>query len=108
MITVKFMDDGKSLTLELIGHAGYDDVGKDIVCSAASILAYTLAQKIMQSSDESKLGEEPEISLNEGNTVISCAPKQDFYNDIYNTFSFALTGYKLLCCSYPDNVILVW
>ena len=36
--------EDKTFLFKIDGHAGQNDKGHDIVCSAASILAYTLAQ----------------------------------------------------------------
>ena len=37
MITVNFFEKEKQIEgFEIFGHAGYDDVGKDIVCSAVT------------------------------------------------------------------------
>lgn len=110
MITVRFKENHKekSLSLEISGHAGYADAGKDIVCSAASILAYTLAQEIMFMDDDHKFSEDPKLLLDEGNTSIVCRPKQEFYREVLRAFQFASTGYQLLMSNHPNNVILVW
>ena len=110
MITVKFKENHKdrTLSLEISGHAGYADAGKDIVCSAASILAYTLAQEIMFMNSNQKLVKEPKLLLEEGNTSIVCRPKQEFYGEALRAFQFASTGYRLLTSNHPNNVILVW
>lgn len=110
MITVKFKENHKekSLSLEISGHAGYADAGKDIVCSAASILAYTLAQEIMFMDGDHKLAKEPKLLLEGGNTSIVCKPKQEFYTEILGVFQVISTGYRLLMSNHPNNVILVW
>lgn len=46
MIIVALGENEKQFTLVMRGHAGYDEPGKDIVCSAASILVYTLIENI--------------------------------------------------------------
>ena len=44
MIQVRFEKDGKNIILTVQGHSEQAQMGKDSVCSAASILAYTVAQ----------------------------------------------------------------
>ena len=39
------------IALSISGHAGYGDSGSDIICSAVSILAYTLANSIETYTD---------------------------------------------------------
>ena len=40
MLKVTFEQKENKLTLKLEGHAGQADIGHDIVCASASILAY--------------------------------------------------------------------
>ena len=81
MIKVRFdkSEDGKTLILTLEGHAGQAEVGKDIVCSTASILAYTTAQMVQTMREEGKLKKKPHIRLEEGNAVITCKPSRSYY-----------------------------
>ena len=48
MISVRFEYDSQKeiIGYELKGHAGYDDIGYDIVCSAVSILAINTCNSI--------------------------------------------------------------
>lgn len=50
MITVKVYSDNKRITgIEVSGHSGYEEVGKDIVCSSVStamILSINLLEKL--------------------------------------------------------------
>lgn len=106
MIKVKIekSEDGKTLILALEGHAGQAEVGKDIVCSAASILAYTTAQRVLMMKEEGKLKKKPHIRLEEGNAVITCKPSKGHYAEALHIYSFAQTGYELLQQNYPEFV----
>ena len=110
MIDVRFYADKKSgkISLEVKGHAGQAESGKDIVCSAASILAYTVAQMVKYAYIDDQLKEIPKIELNEGDAIaiISCIPKKEFKNNIYHTYRVAQTGYHLLLHNYPEYVKL--
>ena len=101
MITVTFHHDNRELCLEVKGHAGYAEHGKDIVCSSASILAYSLASIVEE------FGTDPYINLESGNTTIRCVciddPKMDVIRD---AFKYAHVGYELLEHSYPQYVRL--
>lgn len=104
MIQVKFSksENGKSIILEVKGHAGQAPIGQDIVCSSASILAYTVAQAVLNMSEQGKLKKKPTIRLESGDAVIVCKPNRDTFNEALQIFSFAEVGYTLLGDKYPE------
>lgn len=108
MISVVFEEntDKGILCLKLKGHAKFGSKGNDIICSSASILAYTVAKAISFMYEEKKLCKKPNIKLNEGDAVIICKPKEDSYAEALHTFFVAEVGYSLLSQSYPQNVEL--
>ncbi len=54
MISVRYEYDSQSKIIgyELKGHAGYDEIGYDIVCSAVSILAINTCNSIERFTDD--------------------------------------------------------
>lgn len=102
MIEVTFTESGEKLSLRLKGHAEYAEIGKDIVCASASILAYSLATIV------GDFGINPTINLDSGNTTIECEctdhPMMDVVRD---SFNFANVGYSLLAHNYPQYVRLM-
>lgn len=100
MIEIKFKP--KELELSISGHAGAAEKGHDIVCSAASILFYTLCQAVTDSAD--MLEEEPVIEIEDGNGLVSCKPKEVFLATIQRTYWTVLTGLELLANEYKDYV----
>ena len=109
MTEIKFThdDNSKILTLDINGHAGYADEGQDIVCSAISIFAYTLAEHIALLYDGGMLEDKPVIKLNPGEMQIKCKAKDETYHYIQNTFAFVRLGYAIIANTYPDNVKLL-
>jgi uncharacterized protein YsxB (DUF464 family) len=109
MIKVKIekSEDGKTLILTLEGHAGQAEIGQDIVCSAASILAYTTAQMVQTMREEGKLKKKPHIRLESGDAVITCKPSKGYFAEAMHIYSFAQTGYALLESNYPEYLSLV-
>ena len=79
--------------------------GKDIVCASASILAYTVAQFVMEAEHQGDL-ESAEIRMDSGDTLISCEPTEDISLGMQNMFQFAKMGYALLQHNYPQYVRL--
>ena len=96
MIKVTFTESWDKLSLRLEGHAGYAEIGKDIVCASASILAYTLAS-IVESLDE-----DATISLKSGDSIIECVSDPS----TRNAFNYTKVGYALLEQNYPQYVSL--
>ena len=106
MVRVNYIKDGSVICISLSGHAGYANVGEDIVCSACSILAYTLAQSLIAMAEDGNLEGEPAIRLDPGDILIRCVPKDDAFDSVEAVFTFALIGYRLLEHKYPQNVRL--
>ncbi len=100
MIEIKF--NPEKLEIKISGHAGQAEKGKDIVCSAVSILFYTLAQAVMDS--EEMLAEEPVVIIDDGNGRVSCKPKEEYVATMQRTYWTILTGFELLAEEYKDYV----
>ena len=97
-------EEGKFLSLCIEGHAGQAEKGKDIVCSAASILAYTVAQTITQMDKQGWLKKKPHINLKEGKGLITCFPNDGYFDECLMAFFVAEVGYSLLSKNYPQYV----
>lgn len=108
MIRVRFetSEDGKSIILSLKGHAGQAELGKDIVCAAASILAYTAAQAVADLLNKGKLKRKPTIRLNPGDVAVVCKPTKDAFAQTMHTYRIIQVGYALLQNTYPEYVEL--
>lgn len=107
MIKVKFTNKGDVLTCKITGHAGSANIGKDLICASASMLAYTLAQAVTDMGKVGYLSEPPTIKINKGNGKIVCrANGEDNFSIALHTFLVIETGYKLLAHNYPQYVKL--
>lgn len=102
MIEIKFKP--KTMMVKVTGHAGQAEKGQDIVCSAVSILFYTLAQAVTTSRDA--LEDEPVIITNDGDGLVACKPKEGFEGVIQRTYWTILTGFDLLAEEYKEYVKL--
>lgn len=106
MVNVTFEEKGNKLTLTLKGHAGYAEIGKDIVCASCSILAYTVASFVEEADRYGYFKSNPVIKLVSGDTEISCEPVDDLVTATKNIFVFAEQGYTLLANDYSQYVKL--
>lgn len=92
----------KELKLTIKGHANAAEKGKDIVCSAVSILAYTLARAVEESRD--MLESEPVIEIEEGDVTVSCVPKKPFLATMQRTYWTVLCGFELLVSMHGNYI----
>lgn len=107
MVKVTFTETGNTLSLRLEGHAEYAEHGRDIVCASCSILAYTVAQFVMEAENKGDLASPPQIDLESGNTIISCEPTEAVLRGMRDIYAFAKIGYALLAHNYPQYVRLM-
>lgn len=96
VIDLSLQTDG--ITVKVKGHAGYDKSGKDIVCSAVSILSYTLVSAITENTD---LFSDVIAEMQPGNVNISAVPCS---YDAVKIVRCICRGFELLAKKYPDNV----
>lgn len=102
MINITFKPE--TLELEIKGHAGQNEKGKDIVCSAISTLFYTLAKSISESGN--MLTKKPIIKYKDGNGYLQCIPKKDYAGNIARSYWTILTGFEMVANEYKDFVSL--
>ena len=108
MIKVRFEHQKEidTIILKVEGHAGQDKKGHDIVCSAASILTYTIAQYLQYIHNRGGLKKKPRIDIKDGDALIIAKPTEEFMAEVLNAFFVAEVGYSLLAQNYPQYVEL--
>lgn len=89
--------------VSIYGHAKSGEVGHDLVCASASILAYTLAS-FVENMERSKQVSHPTIELKEGDALISCEPPNRYKGSVTLVFDSICAGFELLARDYPDNI----
>lgn len=89
--------------LTLTGHAGSAEHGHDLVCAAASMLAYTLAANVANMADHGQV-RQPVIKTSEGDAEISCSPKRNLKASVTLVFDSICVGFERLAHDYPDFV----
>lgn len=88
--------------LKMSGHANSAEPGRDIICSAASILAYTLAQNV-EFLEKGGVAKDVNVILEDGNALVSCreVEEKETLLCVYDTVT---TGFMLLSNTYPECV----
>lgn len=111
MLTVKAYTD--VFKIKMSGHCGYAEPGKDIVCAAASMAFYGLAQTLDTYS--SYLEEKPFVHIDSGEVDgkssivanIVAIPKKNYEGYFSIMFTQAYNQLKLLAEGYPDHVGII-
>jgi uncharacterized protein YsxB (DUF464 family) len=91
---------------EVKGHAGFDELGKDIVCAGASMYAMGLAQSVLQMRQAGKLQKIPNLKVKNGEVFIVAKPRPEHEAELRHYFYMAQVGFKLLQEAYPENISL--
>lgn len=92
MTYIKACTDGKSIELEVRGHAGYAPKGEDIVCAGIS----TLVQTMLACLDDYCVRR-----IKEGYVYISASGE-----GAINAYKYTVTGLKMIADTYPGYVNL--
>ena len=92
--------DKPALTMQ--GHAAFAPAGQDIVCAAASMLAYTAAERLRELADEGAV-QALACRMEPGDLRIAfCQPMPD--GRVEALFDTLAPGFRLLAARYPAHV----
>lgn len=98
--------DSNKIVMGVEGHAGQAEKGHDIICSAASILAYTVAQYVKYVENLGGVTAKPRIEFEDGYMLIVASPTEEYLAEVLNAFFVAEVGFSLLAENYPQYVEL--
>ena len=95
MIKATFITEKNKVILDISGHAGADEKGKDLVCASASILMYTFLQDVSDAFKMNKLKKKPIVDIdfeNGGKAHIEAECKKDDYAGLLHTLFIIQKG----------------
>ena len=106
MVKAEFKADRSTgfLSMDVKGHAGFAELGRDPVCAGASVLAMTVASCIRGMEKEDKLQKKAHVVVRNGHVKVTAMPKPAFYGEALHTFFFGETGMQMLSEAYPGHV----
>ena len=85
------------------GHAGSGPEGHDLVCSAVSALALTLAGNVSYMESQEAV-RNVVIDLKEGCAEIQCTANRRYKESVEQIFRAICVGFELLATKYPENI----
>ncbi len=101
-----YLKESGTIVMSVEGHSGQAKKGSDLICSAASILAYTVAQYVQYVDNLDGLKEQPRTEIADGYMLIIAKPTEKYIAEVLNAFFVAEVGYSLLAQDYPQYVEL--
>lgn len=101
MIKVSYYRTRHRVTVK--GHANQDEMGRDIVCAAVTMLTRTLAANCVNAEDHKRM-REVEVRLDAGDAEIKAVPCKKLDSVVTLIFDTVCAGYELLSKQYPEYV----
>lgn len=101
MIHVTYHRLYNRVTIE--GHANSAQKGHDLVCSAVSALALTLAGNVSYMESQEAV-RNVITKLDEGNAEIQCTPYRRYKESVEQIFRAICVGFELLATKYPEYI----
>lgn len=95
MTKVSIIDTGDKIRFKAEGHAGFSDAGSDIVCSAVSVLAFTLCETM-----------DVITSANAHSGLLEF--EADVPDELRGAVVMARTGFSRLAEMYPEYVSFIY
>lgn len=106
MIQATIGDHDGVLWLSMAGHAGAAPKGQDIVCAAATMLMYTIAQAALDMGSRGELERPPTVMLDDGDAGVSFRPKEEAMEKGRLVLDVIRRGLEVLGKRYPENVAI--
>lgn len=94
MTTVSIDNGDNLLTIIINGHAGYADIGYDIVCSAISAITYALINTLDAHNAD--------IEVTGGYCLIQARYSDEAADYVQGVVDVATNGYMAIADKYPD------
>lgn len=93
--------DTESFQINIEGHAGFAEVGKDIVCAACSCLSQTLVEAV---SSEEDFAATVYINSHDAQVYVRCIPLTEARDKCRTVMDTIYTGFAVLAEQYPQYV----
>ena len=105
MVTVEYTRTNKAFCLQVYGHARSAPKGEDLVCCAASTLAYTAAQSALELYEDGALRQFPDTVMESGSAQVAAVATPEDIERVAQMFRTIATGYEMLARQYPEYIM---
>lgn len=102
MTTVTYTKNNNRISVDINGHAGFDKIGRDIVCAAASILSYTLRAAFTRNSSNGN-AENYFEDYGNGSMRFEITVKKN-HDIVFSEINAVFKGFELLEENYPEYI----
>ena len=102
MTEIRYKKNKDNLELEVKGHCGYAEKGKDIACAGISTLVVTLANALDENSN--MLIFQPLLNIQNGYALICAYPKRQKYKRVETIFDTVMQGFRWLSQEFEKNI----
>ncbi len=100
-LRIERLEDERSRQIEISGHAGYAEKGKDIVCAAVSILSQAFLSYLQDLYNRNRI-EYLDYEIEDGHIVIHYSEFMAREQDISGGESVFDNGMEMLLKAYPN------
>ena len=90
------------MRLEVDGHAGGGEKGKDLICAAESMLISALIGALGEAEQRGRC--ETDYEDGDGKAMVWAYPSMGCSNEIRAYFKMCIAGFRMLAERYPGNV----
>lgn len=100
MIKVEIIRNNNNIKkISILGHAMYDEYGKDIVCASVSTLVISTVNNILSINDKTIKVEQSDSKI-----IIECILKDNIIDILINNM---LSNLNTLASNYPKNIKII-
>ncbi len=96
-----------STCLQAIGHSGYAERGKDLVCAGVSTLVYMVINAVSEMDADNKLICPMQVSIVDGGAGVSAEPKPEHRAELAQIMHIAEIGFNCLADKYPEYLSVI-
>ena len=90
------------MRLEVDGHAGGGEKGKDLICAGVSAIISALCEALRLAENRGRC--ESECEDEDGHAEVWAFPSMGYSNEIRAYFKMCIAGLRLIARTYPGNV----
>lgn len=100
MIKVEIIRNNNNIKkISILGHAMYDEYGKDIVCASVSTLVISTVNNILSINDKTIKVEQSDSKI-----IIECILKDNIIDILINNM---ISNLNTLASNYPKNIKII-